>query len=124
MLMGGSDIPDLEFIRGLYQRENRDKAGLFLVEGIRFLVSAINVDAEILFLILCPELEIGSFAQRLITRKKEKGISVLYVNASQFRSISSIPENCRAHFFISTFILPVINISVVQSTRILNSIIW
>jgi TrmH family RNA methyltransferase len=88
MLTGGKGLPDLEFIRGLYQRDNRDKTGLFLVEGVRFLVSAINVDAEILCLILCPELAISSFAQRLITRKKEKGIPVLYVNETQFREIS------------------------------------
>lgn len=88
MLRGGNDLPDLEFIRGLYQRDNRDKTGLFLVEGVRFLVSAINVDAEILFLILCPELAIGSFAQRVITRKKKKGIPVLYLNERQFRWIS------------------------------------
>lgn len=88
MLGGGNGLPDVEFIQGLYQRDNRDKTGLFLVEGVRFLVSAINVDAEIVFIILCPELAIGPFAQRLIDRKKEKGIPVLYLNERQFRWIS------------------------------------
>jgi len=88
MLTGGNSIPDLEFIRGLYKRDNRDKTDLFLVEGVRFLVSTINVDAFILFLIFCLELAIGSFAQRLITHKKEKGIPLLVLNERQFRWIS------------------------------------
>lgn len=88
MLKGDKGLPGLEFVRGLYQRENRDKTGLFPVEGVRFLTSAINVDAEIQLFILCPDLPIGSFAQRLVDRKIEKGIPVLYVNEEQFKGLS------------------------------------
>ncbi|MCP5469197.1 MAG: RNA methyltransferase [Chlamydiales bacterium] len=73
--------PKIKVARKLWKRRERDKSGLFLIEGYRELSRA-NVPVKMLF--ICPELFLGENEGVLIAKHKE----VYTVSEKVFRSLS------------------------------------
>ncbi len=75
-------------IRKLSQHKYRKESGLFYVEGLRAITSALEHQAQIEKLVFCTELLESEFGKKLISRAEEKGIPILEVSRSVFESIS------------------------------------
>jgi len=75
-------------IRKLSQRKYRKQSGLFYVEGLRAITSALENNAPVEKLVYCAELLESEFGKELINRGEEKGITLLEVNRPVFESIS------------------------------------
>ena len=75
-------------IRKLSQRKYRKQSGLFYVEGLRAITSALEHEAPVEKLVFCTELLESEFGKELITRGGEQGIALLEVSRPVFESIS------------------------------------
>lgn len=75
-------------IRKLTQRKYRRESGLFYVEGLRAITSALEHQAQVEKLIFCAELLESDFGKKLLAGAEEKGIPLLEVSRSVFESIS------------------------------------
>ena len=76
-------------VRALRQRKERERTGLFFVEGIRLVGEAVQTDAELETLVVAPELLTSVFGQGLVERQRWKGVACLEVTAEVFESISA-----------------------------------
>ena len=75
-------------IRKLSQRKFRKESGLFYVEGLRTITSALEQHAAIENVIFCIELLESEFGKALLARAQKKGIPNLEVSRSVFESFS------------------------------------
>jgi TrmH family RNA methyltransferase len=75
-------------IRALRQRKERQKTGLFLVEGIHPVGEALESGAQIESLCYAPELLHSDFAQRIIQKASLQGVACLAVTAQVFESLA------------------------------------
>lgn len=74
--------------RKLRDRKERQKTGLFTVEGLRIVAEAVEQGAEMILLLTAPDLLVSSFAQELVERVRAQGTDVQEVSADVFESIS------------------------------------
>lgn len=75
-------------IRALRHRKERERTGVFFIEGIRIVGEAADGGADIETVVLAPELLESDFARSLVERLEARGVPVLEVTADVFRSIS------------------------------------
>jgi TrmH family RNA methyltransferase len=75
-------------IRALRHRKERERTGLFYIEGIRIVAEAADLGADLETLVLAPDLLESDFARGLVRRLRERGVPVLEVTGDVFRSIS------------------------------------
>lgn len=75
-------------IRALRHRKERDRTGLFFVEGIRIVGEAADLRADIGSVVVAPDLLESRFAQDLVVRLRGQDVPVLEVTGEVFRSIS------------------------------------
>lgn len=80
--------PKLKQAVWLHERRERDKTGLFLIEGYRELLRATDVDWSVESVFVCPELFLGSNENALIARLAKKGAKVFACSESVFRKLS------------------------------------
>jgi len=80
--------PKIKQIRALHQRKEREATGMFIVEGIAHVSSAIESNAQIDYLCYAPELLASPFAQEMIQRESMSGLACYDVAADVFESIS------------------------------------
>jgi TrmH family RNA methyltransferase len=78
----------IKAIRKLRNRNERDRAGVFFVEGIRQVSEAARSGGAIADLIVAPDLLRSEFALDLVERQQRSGVPVLQVSADVFASIS------------------------------------
>jgi TrmH family RNA methyltransferase len=81
--------PRIKFIRKLGQRKYRTESGMFIVEGIHHVGEALASNAQIEFLCYAPQLLTSSFAKKLISNSRERGIECLELSAELFNYVSS-----------------------------------
>jgi TrmH family RNA methyltransferase len=81
--------PAIKQIRALRQRKERERSGLFFIEGIRLIAEALELGAEIETLLVAPDLLSSTFAQQLVATQQEAGGSQLEVSAAVFQSLST-----------------------------------
>lgn len=88
-----------EVIR-LRKRSHRDKAGLFIVEGYRELLRAVDNDGQAVTLFYCPELFQGENEQALIDRCRQRGCECLRCMDTVFQKMAyrDRPEGLLALF--------------------------
>lgn len=79
-------------IRRLFVREERERTGLFFVEGLRFVARAVQHEAHIEALVVCHPLLHHPYASRLIRRVQRSGATVLEVTPEVFFSITHTSE--------------------------------
>jgi hypothetical protein len=76
-----------DFVRSLRERAMRDRHGLFLCEGLRFLARAVDNGTPIAGLVLCREQLQGSMAHTLVDRVRKAGVPVLALKAYRFNEL-------------------------------------
>lgn len=72
----------------LRDRRDRDKTGLFLIEGYRELLRASEAKWEIETLFVCPELFLGSNEKTLIGKLTKNGTKIISCTEAVFRKLS------------------------------------
>lgn len=72
----------------LRDRRDRDKSGLFLIEGYRELLRAVDASRKIETLFICPDLFLGSNEYSLIDKIKKSGAQVFTCTQSVFQKLS------------------------------------
>jgi len=80
--------PKIKQLRALHQRKEREATGMFIVEGIAHVSSAIESNARIEYLCYAPDLLTSPFAQEMIQRESMSGLACYDVAADVFESIS------------------------------------
>ncbi|MCK9485461.1 MAG: RNA methyltransferase [Dehalococcoidia bacterium] len=75
-------------IRALRMRKERDEQQLAFVEGIRSVVEAIQVEAPVEHLVICPALLKGQVAWDAVNLARAAGTEVIEVDETVFRTLS------------------------------------
>lgn len=75
-------------IRALRMRKERDEQQLAFVEGIRSVVEAVQVEAPIAHLVVCPALLKGQVAWDAVNLSRAAGVEVIEVDETVFRTLS------------------------------------
>lgn len=92
MMITSTANPRIKEIRKLRERREQKRTGLFYMEGVRIVGEALDKDADVETLVICPELLKTDYAQGLTDRAKTKGIEVLEVSRPVFESLA-VKEN-------------------------------
>jgi len=85
--------PQITCIQRLALREERDRSGLFYIEGMRFVVQALHHQAKIEHLVVCRELLTHPFAQKLVRDQQKRGTPVLEVSHGVMKSLSQVQDS-------------------------------
>lgn len=78
----------IKAIRSLRQRKERERLGLFYVEGIRLVGEAVELSAEIETYVVAPDLLNSEYGWKTVERAVERGIARLEVSAEVFHHLS------------------------------------
>jgi RNA methyltransferase, TrmH family len=81
--------PAVKLIRGLRHRKERERTGLFYVEGIRLVGEAADLMAEVETCVVAPQLLSSDFGWKTVDRLVRAGATRLEVSEDVFRSMSS-----------------------------------
>jgi len=88
MRIASRSNPGIKRMRSLRSRAERERTGLFFVEGIQIVVEAVQQNAPIEEMVIAPELLTSAFAQETVQQQKERGVPCLEVTAEVFESLS------------------------------------
>lgn len=88
ILISSLQNPKVKEILHLRERKERDKAKLFLIEGYRELLRAIDAGWVVHQLFICPELFLGSNEPALIQRVAARGGQIFQCSQKVFEKIS------------------------------------
>jgi TrmH family RNA methyltransferase len=80
--------PTIKQIRALRQRKERERTGLFFVEGTRLVGEAAQLAAPIEALLVAPELLSSPFAHQIAAEQAAAGARLIEVSAEVFASLS------------------------------------
>jgi TrmH family RNA methyltransferase len=80
--------PRVKQVVKLRDRRERDQSGLFIIEGFRELLRAIDAERSIETLFICPELFLGTNENSLINRILKSGAAVFTCSEGVFRKLS------------------------------------
>lgn len=80
--------PRIKQIRALSRRKERQKSGLYVVEGIRHVGEAVESGVEIEYLIHAPDLLDSEYAYSLITQMNLKNVPVLITTPEIFADLA------------------------------------
>ncbi len=80
--------PVIKRMRRLQSREERERTGLFFVEGIRFVAAAVQTGAHVEQLVVAPRLLVNPFGRDLAGGLRRAGVPCLDVPPPVFHSIA------------------------------------
>jgi TrmH family RNA methyltransferase len=83
---------DPDTVRALKTREYRDSTGLYVIEGVRFLVSAVDAGEQVVGLVVCRGLLESAVGQLIVRRLRRMNIPELRLGPADFASISRMTE--------------------------------
>src|SRR5260370_33926277 len=89
MIISSQHNQHVKQIRSLRHRHERERSGLFFIEGIRIVTEAVQSGAEIATLVVAPELLTKGIGREIIQEQKDQGTPCTEVTADDFRSISN-----------------------------------
>jgi TrmH family RNA methyltransferase len=92
-LRGGMQItsnqnPKIKEAAALYDRKDRDRTGLFLIEGYREILRALTGDVQLESLFYSPELFLGTNEPALLEEASKKGAKLYECKAQVFGKLS------------------------------------
>lgn len=87
-----STSPTIRRICRLRTRYHRETSGFFFVEGVRFVVQALDCGAAIERLITCRKLLKNPLGQKIARTKKREGMQVERVSVDEYLSITTSSE--------------------------------
>jgi TrmH family RNA methyltransferase len=82
----------LERVLALRLRAEREREGLFFVEGVRFLVTAMDAGMNVAALVVAPDLLASPVALRAVRRLRASGVPLLEVSPADFTRLSLLSE--------------------------------
>lgn len=85
--------PLIKRIQRLHLREERERTGLFYIEGMRFVTQALQHQAKIEHLVVCRELLTHPYSQRLVSEQQKHGIPVVEVSRSVMERLSQVVDS-------------------------------
>src|SRR5579871_1115249 len=88
-------LPDDPRLRELYllqMREERDRTGLFVVDGLRPVTQALQLQAQIEYVFIAPQALSHPVGQRALREARARGIPILSLTHEQYGSLSSAEE--------------------------------
>lgn len=85
--------PLITRIRQLNLREERERTGLFYIEGMRLLTQAMRHQAQIEALVICQKLLVNPYTQKLVYLLRRQGTPLLNISADTMASISQVPDS-------------------------------
>src|SRR5260370_12387149 len=85
--------PLIKRVRCLHAREERERTGLFYIEGMRFVAQALHHHAHIEHFVVCRELLTHPFAQWLVREQKKQGTPVLEVPRAVMERLSQVVDS-------------------------------
>jgi RNA methyltransferase, TrmH family len=88
LFISSVDNPKVKELLGLREKRERDRSGLFLIEGYRELLRAQHAQVKFDKLFVCPELFLGSNEGELIDKIKRTGASLIHCSSKVFEKIS------------------------------------
>lgn len=88
LLITSTQNPRVKTACDLRERKERDKSSLFLIEGYRELLRAVDAGWKIQELFICPELFLGSNEQQLIERIGVQKAKIYSCNSKVFHKLS------------------------------------
>ncbi|MEN6481583.1 MAG: RNA methyltransferase [Anaerolineaceae bacterium] len=88
MLITSTSNPRIKQIRKLLDRKERQKTGLFYIEGVRIVTEAIHSDWEIEYLIYSKDLIKSEFGTELVRSALEREMNVVEVSPDVFKYLS------------------------------------
>src|SRR5439155_13873566 len=84
--------PQIKRIRALQARSERERTGLYYVEGTRFIAQAMRHNAPIQALVVCRPLLAHPFAHNLALKQARAGTPVLEVAPEVMHSIAQVDD--------------------------------
>ena len=79
-------------IRSLHHREERERTGLYYVEGVRFITQAARHNARFEMVVVCPSLLTNPFAQKLADRLMRSGVPTIEVTPEVLYSVALVDD--------------------------------
>jgi TrmH family RNA methyltransferase len=83
---------DLDRVLRFQRRENRDRSGVFLIEGTRLLATACDHGFKFETLIVCRKLLKQPIGQILARRLRQRGVPTLRVSVAEFERLTICAE--------------------------------
>lgn len=80
--------PRVKAIRKLRDRKERQATGLSYIEGLRLVVEAVQVQAELESILVAPELLTSEIGRQAAEQASQSGVEVIEVSAPVFRSFA------------------------------------
>lgn len=80
--------PKVKQVVKLEKRREREKSGLFLIEGYREILRAVQADVLLQALYICPKLFLGTNEGELIEEAKIRGVEVITCTPQVFAKLS------------------------------------
>ncbi len=88
MRLSESGLLDLSYIRTLLERDARDRAGLCLVEGERFVITALTTRNVVRVVVLAKRRRRSPTLEKLLERHSADGGLVLHATDAEFATLS------------------------------------
>lgn len=85
--------PQITRIQRLEKREERERTGLFYIEGMRFVIQALQQQTPIEQLVVCRELLTHPLARKLVQRQKKQGTPLLEVSRAVMESLTQVQDS-------------------------------
>ena len=89
MIISSQRNQHIKHIRNLRHRHERERSGLFFIEGIRIVTEAVQSGAEIETLVVAPDLLKSEFGRGIVQEQQDQGTPCTEVTADVFSSIST-----------------------------------
>ena len=80
--------PRIKAIRALGSRKERERTGLFFVEGVHLVAAAVQLRAGIETLVVAPELLVSRPGRELVRAQQQRGVPCLEVTAEVFQGLA------------------------------------
>lgn len=84
--------PLMKRIQRLHLRQERERSGLFYIEGLRFVAMALQHHMPVETLVVCPSLLDHPYAQKMIRTQRRLGTPILEVTAGVMHSITLVDD--------------------------------
>jgi len=88
LVISSRNNPAVKAIRSLDSRKERERSGLFFVQGLQLVAAAVQQGAEMETCVVAPDLLISSFGRQLAQTLRERGVQYIEVTSEVFSSIA------------------------------------
>jgi TrmH family RNA methyltransferase len=82
--------PIIQRIADLRQRACRDRSGHYYVEGLRFVIQAVQRRASLDALVVCRRLLVSAAGQRLVRQQRQLGVPILDVTPAVLHQLTAV----------------------------------